>query len=42
MVQGDTSKCFVVEDQGEQLGYFDMHDIMAAMVPQRAKEEWVG
>jgi glycine betaine/proline transport system ATP-binding protein len=42
MVGGDTSKCFVVEAQGEQLGYFDMHDIMAAMVPQRAKEEWVG
>lgn len=42
MVHGDTTKCFVVEEQGEKLGYFDMHDIVAAMVPQRAKEEWVG
>lgn len=42
MVGGDTSKSFVVEDNGQQLGYFDMHDIVAAMVPQRAKEEWVG
>lgn len=42
MVDGDTSKSFVVEDNGQQLGYFDMHDIVAAMVPQRAKEEWVG
>lgn len=42
MVEGDTSKSFVVEENGQHLGYFDMHDIVAAMVPQRAKEEWVG
>lgn len=35
-VQGDTSKNFVVHRAGEAVGRFDMHDIMLAMVPQRA------
>lgn len=35
-VQGDTSKNFVVHRDGQEVGMFDMHDIMLAMVPQRA------
>ena len=35
-VQGDTSKNFVVQSEGQDVGRFDMHDIMIAMVPQRA------
>ena len=36
MVKGDTSKHFVVTKDGQNIGEFDMHDIMEAMVPRRA------
>lgn len=38
-VDGDTSKHFVVEQDGEKLGMLSMHEIMIAMVPRRASEE---
>ena len=38
-VDGDTSKHFVVEQDGEKLGMLSMHEIMVAMVPRRASGE---
>jgi hypothetical protein len=40
-VDGDTSKHFVVEQDGEQLGMLSMHEIMVAMVPRRASGEFL-
>lgn len=38
-VNGDTSKHFVVEQNGEAIGMLSMHEIMVAIVPRRVPSE---